>query len=248
MFTRQAPLIYQSMIQAGLPAASASAFQNAVGQCRAPLTHRGPVQFDYTRPEMRLITPEAAKFQFPGLALDAPQSFPVKPSIPPPPPFDPPEIPPPPPPEFPDPPVPPGEPEWPPPWWPPQWPKPEGPDGYPPPPADCCDPYYGGDYIRVDGKRVSLRHRDVFRHCTFEGGMIKSVQFKGADEGDIKIKVEEKPFLTSLKVEADFEEVEFLHSVSVGPERITFEVWTAKMLKAEFKETKHIDLTECEQQ
>lgn len=240
-------MIYQSLIQAGLPAASASAFQNAVGQCRAPLTHRGPVQFDYTRPEMRLITPEAARFQFPGLALDAPQSFPVKPNMPPPPPFDPPEIPPEPPPECPDcePEVPPGEPVWPPPWWPPNRPPPPRP---PQPPRGCTSIQAGAYLDNAGSCGVYLKTRGGGRHATLGGDVIEGIQFKGEKKDEFYIEVREYSTETRFLVKSPkLEDVEFLKSVSVGPDRITFEIWSAKMLKAEFKETKHIELTECEQ-
>ena len=55
MFTRQAPSLANSLIQGGMPAQQASTLQNLMGQCRAPLEHRGPVRFDYTRQKMRQI-------------------------------------------------------------------------------------------------------------------------------------------------------------------------------------------------
>ena len=74
MFTRAAPQIAQSLWQGGLSPAQAHVVTNALGQCRAPLIHRGPVQIDYTSPDMKLITPELAKFRFPELQLNPPGS------------------------------------------------------------------------------------------------------------------------------------------------------------------------------
>ena len=80
MFTKQAPLIAQSLWQGGLSPAQAHVVTNALGQCRAPLIHRGPVQIDYTSPDMKLITPELAKFRFPELQLNPPEVFPNSPN------------------------------------------------------------------------------------------------------------------------------------------------------------------------
>jgi hypothetical protein len=95
---------------------------------------------------------------------------------------------------------------------------------------------------------VYLKTRGGGRHCTLGGDVIAGIQFKGEKQDDFYIEVRENSGDTTFLVKSPkFEEVEFLKSVSVGADRITFEVWSAKMLKAEFKETKHIDLTECEQ-
>jgi hypothetical protein len=75
MFTRQAPLLGESLFLSGMPPALASTVQNLLGQCRAPIVHRGPVTLDYTRPSMRLITPDTAKYNFPNLNLPKPQTF-----------------------------------------------------------------------------------------------------------------------------------------------------------------------------
>lgn len=56
MFTRQAPNIAESLFLSGLPQASVAAAQNLLGQCRAFIEHRGPIRFDYTNPNFRLIT------------------------------------------------------------------------------------------------------------------------------------------------------------------------------------------------
>lgn len=60
MFTRQAPNIAESLFLSGLPQASVAAAQNFIGQCRAFIEHRGPIRFDYTNPNFRLITASAA--------------------------------------------------------------------------------------------------------------------------------------------------------------------------------------------
>lgn len=60
MFTRQAPNIAESLFLSGLPQASVAAAQNLLGQCRAFIEHRGPVRFDYSNPNFRLITPSSA--------------------------------------------------------------------------------------------------------------------------------------------------------------------------------------------
>ena len=80
MFTKQAPLIAQSLLQGVLSPAQAHVVTNALGQCRAPMIHRGPVQIDYTSPDMKLITPELAKFRFPELQLNPPEVFPNRPN------------------------------------------------------------------------------------------------------------------------------------------------------------------------
>ena len=53
MFTQQAPSLANNLMHSGMPAQQASTVQNLMGQCRAPLVHRGPVKFDYTRQNMR---------------------------------------------------------------------------------------------------------------------------------------------------------------------------------------------------
>lgn len=85
MFTRAAPLIAQSLWQGGLSPAQSHVVTNALGQCRAPLIHRGPIQVDYSSPQMSLVTPEAAKFQFPQLQLQPPEVFLPRPGSGPPP-------------------------------------------------------------------------------------------------------------------------------------------------------------------
>lgn len=67
MFTKQAALIEQSLVTGGVNPLSANEMMNAVGNCAQPLTHRGPVNFDYTPPELKLVNPTLRKFKFPSL-------------------------------------------------------------------------------------------------------------------------------------------------------------------------------------
>lgn len=80
MFTRQAQQMNESLWQGGLSAAQAHVVANALGQCRQTLDHRGPVQIDYTSPDMKLIMPESAQIQFPDIQLQPPESLPPRPS------------------------------------------------------------------------------------------------------------------------------------------------------------------------
>ena len=57
----------------------AHAITNLLGQCRATLEHRGPIIIDYTSPNMRLVTPEIAKFEFPDIQLQPPEAIPPRP-------------------------------------------------------------------------------------------------------------------------------------------------------------------------
>lgn len=79
MFTRQAPAIGNNLLQGGMAQQQAAAVQSLVGQCRQPLVHRGPVTFDYTRQNMRLILPVAGMPWppvLPGIG-PPPQTFPA---------------------------------------------------------------------------------------------------------------------------------------------------------------------------
>lgn len=85
MFTRQAPIISDSLLQGGLAAPQAFAVTNALGQCRAPLVHRAPIEVDYSSPEMRLILPEQVPVRFPDIVLNPPETSPPRPpELPPP--------------------------------------------------------------------------------------------------------------------------------------------------------------------
>lgn len=96
MFTRAAPLINDNLVQGGVSPAQASAVTGALGQCNAPLEHRGPVTVDYTSPNMKYIGPTIATYNFPTIGMNPPEAFPPKPQplpgLPPPeelPPFEP---------------------------------------------------------------------------------------------------------------------------------------------------------------
>ena len=189
MYTRAAPLIAQSLWQGGLSPAQSHVVSNALGQCRAPLVHRGPIQIDYSSPDMRLITPESAKFRFPEMQLQPPEVLPSRPR----PPDEPPEE---------DPPYQPNP--LPPPLQPvsPVTP-PFGDPGYAPdyPPyddtwirkalddlRDLIKPQYlgvlGSDYIEVDGngftekQTITLDAEDNELHCVFRGGQVSSNSFE----------------------------------------------------------------------
>lgn len=195
MFTYQSPQINQALWLAGLSNQSVSTFQNLVGQCRAPLTHRGPVQFDYTRPDMRLITPDSGA-RFAGGPLDPPQDFPEQkqkpdeglPKMPPdrndgpflPPEHNPNETP------------------------------PQGGDGPPQyrPPAPPS--LTAGPYIRIEDNQVSLRSNDPRRHCVFPAGLnvndtINSIDFKGSGNKpeyiDLEIKDNARDTTFNIKVD-----------------------------------------------
>lgn len=82
MFTRQAQQMNESLWQGGLSAAQAHVVANALGQCRQTLEHRGPVQIDYTSPQMKLISPESAQVEFPEIQLQPPEAIPPRPRDP----------------------------------------------------------------------------------------------------------------------------------------------------------------------
>ena len=79
MFSRQTPTLDNALWQGGLSAAQAHVVSNALGQCRATLEHRGPIQIDYSSPEMKLIKPESASIQFPEIQLNPPEALPPRP-------------------------------------------------------------------------------------------------------------------------------------------------------------------------
>jgi hypothetical protein len=82
MFSRQTPTLDNALWQGGLSAAQAHVIANALGQCRQTLDHRGPVQIDYTSPDMKLIMPESAQIQFPDIQLQPPEALPPRPDRP----------------------------------------------------------------------------------------------------------------------------------------------------------------------
>lgn len=212
MFTRQAPLIAQSLWQGGLSPAQAHAVTNALGQCRAPIVHRGPIQVDYSSPDMRLITPQGAQFRFPDIQLQPPEFLPPRPR----PPEEQPEEEPPqkpnplPPPQNPVTPVDPGGGWLPPEYRPPDSPQRPGTPGS----ADCCVPYTGGDYIDVDepNKKINLRteQNSTGRLCTFGVGEIigkdlveENLVFDGGDGvGCASLSVDKGADKITLRLEA----------------------------------------------
>ena len=189
MFTRQTQQINESLWQGGLSAAQAHAISNLLGQCRQTLDHRGPVSIDYTSPDMKLILPEAAQIQFPGIQLQPPEALPPRPESP----------------NFPN--LPPEErpPYQPDPLPPPQFPQYPSPDGDTSGGGGCCVPDWlmdllewagrqwdelkqsilasGGSYIRVDvvantgGYNVNLKTASDSSGniCTFGGDTIKGL-------------------------------------------------------------------------
>lgn len=76
MFTRAAPLIAHNLWQGGVAQAQASAVSAALGQCNAPLVHRGPVSIDYTTQQMKLITPTSATYNYPTYNMYPPEVLP----------------------------------------------------------------------------------------------------------------------------------------------------------------------------
>lgn len=90
MFTRQAQQLNNNLWQGGLSPAQADAIANLLGQCRAPIEHRGPVQLDYSVPDMKLISPDVADVVLPEIQLQPPEILPPRPPSPT---FQPPETP-----------------------------------------------------------------------------------------------------------------------------------------------------------
>lgn len=189
MFTRQTQQINENLWQGGLSAAQAHVIANALGQCRQTLDHRGPVEIDYTSPQMRLILPEEAEILFPDIQLQPPEALPPRPETP----------------DFPD--LPPEErpPYQPDPLPPPQFPQYPGGDTGGSGGGGCCVPDWlldllqwageqwdqlkknilasGGAYIRVDvvantgGYSVNLKSQNDSSGniCTFGSDTIKGL-------------------------------------------------------------------------
>lgn len=235
MFSRQAPLLGQSLFLGGLAPPLASTVQNLLGQCRAPLVHRGPVTIDYTRPDMKLITPDKARYSFPDLSLPPPTRF----QPPTPEPSD-----------DPDPPVGPGS------------PNPGGGDTVT---INNFNDFGGqvspGRYIDVDDTgRVSLRQNDRRRHCTFPDGktppnVVHSVDFKadGNKEQYIRLKITEEQNATKFYIDvSDLEEITYVHDVELDLEAnklwikrkkvLAFDPWSSQGNGLDTE----IDLTVCE--
>ena len=208
MFTRQAPQINESLWQGGLSPAQAHAITNLLGQCRATLEHRGPIIIDYTSPNMRLVTPEIAKFEFPDIQLQPPEAIPPRPDGLPPieelPPWEPDPFPPPPGPEYPGTGNRPGIPTD----------QPDGGGGN----AECyCedgkdgkdgDTVEEGDYIKItdkgnNKKEIALDHDDAGGiHCIFdyENEQVKGIQYKATNSAQDPCEGEEDEPVWKLSV------------------------------------------------
>lgn len=235
MFTRQAPNIGTSLLLGGLSAPQASEMQNLLGNCRQTLVHRGPVELDYTRPNMRLITPELAKFHFPNFRFDPPEvPRKKKPDEDPPPDVAPDE---------------------------PLGPDPEAPD--PQDPQDPSDPQYeytAGDYIDITNRTVSLKHNDVRRHCVFPNNLnvkntVNSVEFKVGESSQakgkagnlIKLSIEEKPRETLWKLDYTLAEITYVKDVRLDltNNQLYFERGKAWVFDPKDENPQTIPLTTC---
>ena len=240
MFTRQAPNIGTSLLLGGLSAPQASEMQNLLGNYRQTLVHRGPVELDYTRPNMRLITPELAKFHFPNFRFDPPEVPKKKKPPEGPPPDEEPDV--------------------------PLVPDPE-PDPDDPNPNDPNDPQYeytAGDYIDITDRKVSLKHNDVRRHCVFPTNLnvlktVNSVDFKvvlpknvsetpGKNSSAIKLSIEEKPRETIWKLDYTLTEITYIKNVrlDVCAMELHFERGTAKVFDPQDAGPAVIPLTTCD--
>jgi hypothetical protein len=160
MFTRQAPGLHNALLQGGVAPPQASQAQNLLGQCRAPLVHRGPISIDSTTPDMRLIDPATARARFPGIEDLGREPEDIEEEE-----------------EEDDlPPGTPGRPPSPPTGLPP-------PTSFPAPPAPPQRAITAGDYITVVGNEVSLKHNDFAdgRNCTFQNGVVRGVSLDTRD-------------------------------------------------------------------
>lgn len=250
MFSKQASALMTSLLQAGFSAPQAAALQNLLGQSQQALLHSGPVQFDYTRQDMRLIGPEEATQKYPGCVLPVPKNFPDDPARPesypvrPRGPGQPPHQ------ETPDTrlghekenrpgghmppehlriepqaPVGPGEES--------QFPnQPWGPNAY-------NNRYFGGEYIRIDDatRQISLENNDARRHAVFPGmlnrrGMVNSVEFVDKPGGNvpefIRIAINEQSEKTIFSVETTaLQRVQYISGIDMS------EVGKVKFLRQE---------------
>jgi len=200
MFTRQAAPLMNALWRGGLSAESADAVGNLMGQCRAPLEHRGPVTFDPSKSDMKLI-PQGGNPQYPGGDLPKPVSWPS----PPPgsgPPEDEEEE------EEDD-----GRPNLPPEHN-PHEPIGDGPGERPHPPFGNPPPnsrnnYFSGRYINVErGNTISANCDDRRRHTVWPQrfnrfNMMNSVYFKAINSNPkyIKLEITEEEDRTEFKVD-----------------------------------------------
>ena len=61
MLTAQSNQLNTALQQSGIPPSAADSIVNAIANCAATLTHRGPVSFEYVPQNSRLVTPEDLK-------------------------------------------------------------------------------------------------------------------------------------------------------------------------------------------
>lgn len=61
MFTSQSNQLNTALQQSGIPPSAADSIVQAISNCAATLTHRGPVSFEYVPQQSRLVTPEDMK-------------------------------------------------------------------------------------------------------------------------------------------------------------------------------------------
>jgi len=238
MFTRQAPALHTALWQGGLSPASASQVQNLLGQCRQTLVHRGPIEIDYTSPQMRLITPEIAAFRFPNLKLNPPEVVKKRPRRP----------------EDPPPEEAPPDPQ-PPPLPPPQRPidplDPDGPGGGGggKPPG-----YTEGDYIGIENNEIRLRGNDARRHCVFPAGKnvnntINSIDLKAysSDPERIKFTVKDDARDTTFKIDVSLKQFTYVKSVTLDESngKIYIERGTAYGFDVADTDPQDIPLTTC---
>jgi hypothetical protein len=269
MFTRQAPPLGNNLWQAGLSPAQAAALQNLLGQCRQELQHNGPVTYDYTQPQMRLIGPSDAVTRYPGGVLPSPEYFPKPPS----PVGNPIKDPPPlitkaptgakdknkkgqpgaenrpggfnPPDHLPD------EPQ-----------QDDGPgeDGEFPgrPPIVNPQDWFAGKYILIDkaNREINLDYNDLRRHAVFphrfnKFGRVHSVDFDANPGGNkpeyIKLAIEEQVNATKFSVITNnLRQVEFISGINTQfPGRIVFERSTAMVFDPQQIAGGGVDLPDC---
>lgn len=63
---RRAGVFEQALVQGGVNPLAANAATSAILNCATPRRWRGPTTLDYTSPNLRLVTPELRKYQFPN--------------------------------------------------------------------------------------------------------------------------------------------------------------------------------------
>lgn len=63
-FTKQGGNIEQSLVSGGLSPLAANAIMYAIANCAQPLEHRGPFTINYVPQQVRLQTPDRAKYTY----------------------------------------------------------------------------------------------------------------------------------------------------------------------------------------